>query len=316
MQRTVFVLCLLFALFLWGVGVVSAQTLPARAPLVEGAQLYDKWYAALGVPAPDGNHPIWERQSTNTRSGADTWRCSECHGWDYKGNLGAYASGSHATGFPSLFLLSKDLSKEEIVAHLQGSKDPSHDYSKYLDAASMEKLAVFLKEGLVDDAKYINAVTFKVEGGSLENGKTHYTQVCASCHGEDGRKLIFRSEGVNETLGAVANRDPFRFLHRTRFGVAGAEMPVGVELGWKVEDGRDVLAYAQTLPTDQESQVSPNAGQGSEADPPLGGPPQGLAGGIFTGLATFFGMFSLSAFFLFGLVVLGFVVVWALRKRQ
>ena len=27
-------------------------------------------------------------------SGSDTWRCKECHGWDYMGVDGAYAGGS------------------------------------------------------------------------------------------------------------------------------------------------------------------------------------------------------------------------------
>ena len=32
------------------------------------------------------------------RAGADTWRCKECHGWDYAGKDGAYGSGDHRTG--------------------------------------------------------------------------------------------------------------------------------------------------------------------------------------------------------------------------
>jgi thiosulfate dehydrogenase len=302
--------------FILGTDAVLARDVPQGSDeLVFGAQLYDKWYAALDEPAPEGNHPIWERQSSNTRSGPDTWRCSECHGWDYKGNQGAYGSGSHATGFPSVFLLSKDMTEADIVAHLKGSKDPSHDFSEYMDDASLGKLATFLKNGLIDDSEYIDPITYKVKNANLENGEKLYGQVCANCHGADGQQIVFRAEGVNETLGAVANRDPFRFLHRTRFGVAGTQMPIGAELGWKVEDGRDVLAYAQTLTTGAENQVSANAGEGSETDPTLGGPPQGLAGGIFTGLAAFFGMFGVSAFFLFGLVALGFLVVWTLRKR-
>jgi len=38
--------------------------------------------------------PLWATQSSNTRSGKDTWRCKECHGWDYMGVDGAYGSGS------------------------------------------------------------------------------------------------------------------------------------------------------------------------------------------------------------------------------
>ena len=71
-------------------GSVQAGTLPAAdMDLVQGALLYDKWYAALGIQPPAGEHPLWLRQSTNTRSGPDTWRCVECHGWDYKGKDGS-----------------------------------------------------------------------------------------------------------------------------------------------------------------------------------------------------------------------------------
>ena len=97
----------LFALVLMVIGTSIAFASGFHGPepdLVLGAQLYDKWYAVLGVPAPQGDMPIWSRQSTNTRSGAETWRCSECHGWDYAGNLGAYGNqtGSHYTGIAGI----------------------------------------------------------------------------------------------------------------------------------------------------------------------------------------------------------------------
>jgi len=31
-----------------------------------------------------------------------SWRCKECHGWDYKGKDGSYASGAHATGIKGI----------------------------------------------------------------------------------------------------------------------------------------------------------------------------------------------------------------------
>ena len=73
------------------------------ADATRGGSLYDKWWAVAGVDAPTEDHPRWASQTTNTRSGADTWRCKECHGWDYKGEQGAYGSGSHMTGFPGVF---------------------------------------------------------------------------------------------------------------------------------------------------------------------------------------------------------------------
>ena len=84
-----------------------------------------------------------------------------------------------------------------------------------------------MKEGLIDDSDYINSTLLKVINGNLAHGTHLFGDTCARCHGADGTKIIFRTEGIDEYLGDVANRDPCRFLHRTRFGVAGTEMPVG-----------------------------------------------------------------------------------------
>lgn len=286
-----------------------------QSDLAVGAQLYDKWYAVLGVPAPQADMPIWSRQSTNTRSGAETWRCAECHGWDYKGVDGAYASGSHFTGFPSLITMTASMEEEEIIAHLQGEKDPAHDFSGYLDNDAVRQLAVFLKEGLIDDSRYIDSTSLKVINGNLEHGNELYDSTCAECHGTDGTTIVFRTEGVNETLGDVANRDPFRFLHRTRFGVAGTDMPVGHDLGWSPADGRDVLLYAQTLVRGRESEDVTGAGEESGSGDVIGGPAN-LWTGILTGIAAFFATFGSALLFLTVLVLIGLAVVTVLRRRN
>jgi thiosulfate dehydrogenase len=283
--------------------------------LVVGAQLYDRWYAALGIPVPQGDMPIWSRQSTNTRSGADTWRCSECHGWDYKGVEGAYASGSHYTGFPSIIRATADMTEEDILTHLKGENDPAHDFSAYLNDDAMGKVAVFLKEGLIDDSKYIDSVSLKVIDGNLERGGDLYGSTCSECHGEDGTEIIFRTEGVDETLGDVANRDPFRFLHRTRFGVAGTTMPIGDELGWTPVDGRDVLMYAQTLTRGKPMEEITGAGEDSGPSELIGGATN-LWTGILTGLGAFLATFGSALLFLTVLVLIGVVVVTALRRRN
>jgi mono/diheme cytochrome c family protein len=296
----------------------QTETPPAPSPevLIPGAILYDRWYAAVGKEAPAGNMPIWSRQTTNSRSGPDTWRCVECHGWDYKGVEGAYASGSHETGFPNVRKLVADLSVDEIVAHLHGSKDPSHDFSKYMDDATLNKVAQFLKYGLIDDDQYIDDISLKVKNANIDHGRQLYNQTCAACHGADGMQIVFHTEGVNEYLGSVANRDPWRFLHRTRFGVAGADMPVGAKLGWTAEDGRDVLAYVQTLPV---SLTTPSPEPASAHETPsslVGGPPaSSILGGMFTGFGSILLVCLGSAVFLGLLVGIGALVVSALRRR-
>src|SRR3990172_1061139 len=89
----------------------TAPTTPPQPELsgdpVRGGLLYDEWWVVIAedeaeahmAEGPATDHPLWKTQTTNTRTGADTWRCKECHGWDYKGVDGAYGSGSHQTGF-------------------------------------------------------------------------------------------------------------------------------------------------------------------------------------------------------------------------
>jgi len=289
---------------------------PAASDIIRGAILYDNWFAALGVDAPPGDMPIWSRQSTNSRSGPDTWRCVECHGWDYRGAQGAYASGSHATGFPDVMALAAEMGEADLLLHLGGENDPAHDFSPWLEETSLRQLAAFLKNGLIDDSLYIDVVSLKVIGGDTEYGRSLYDSTCASCHGLDGEQIVFRTEGVDETLGSIAYRDPWRFLHRTRFGVAGTEMPVGAELGWSAADGRDVLAYAQTFPGGREAQVPDPASEQAEPALQVGGPATNWWTGILTGLGAFLGAMGYALVFIGGFILIGFIVVTVLRRRK
>jgi hypothetical protein len=104
--------------------VTSAPTELTGDP-IRGGLLYDKWWIVLSVDAPDIDQPVWKTQSLNARSGSTTWRCKECHGWDYRGKDGAYGSGSHYTGFPGI-LTTQDKSPSEILAALKGGRYECH----------------------------------------------------------------------------------------------------------------------------------------------------------------------------------------------
>jgi cytochrome c553 len=317
---------LLFLILILGVVLAIATSVHAQdgallAPsdndVVQGALLYDNWYAALGVNPPADNMPIWSRQSTNTRSGPNTWRCAECHGWDYRGVDGAYGSGSHRTGFPGVITLVSTLSAQDIIAHLQGMQDPAHDFSAYMDDTSLAQLAVFLKNGLIDDTEYINPISLQVIQGDISHGQQLYTTTCAICHGSDGKQIAFRTEGIVEYLGSIAIRDPWRFLHRTRFGVAGTNMPIGYSLGWSPADGRDVLAFAQTLPTGGEIAIAESTSPAPLSPTPLpGSGPTSLFTGIFTGLGVITIMGGYALLFIVGFLLVGVIVVTILRKRR
>ncbi len=306
--------------------IFSGATRPGQASqpkqeepnITRGAMLYDKWYAVLGVDAPAGNHPIWARQTTNTHSGPDTWRCISCHGWDYQGKDGAYRSGSgNYTGFPGVYTPAQTMSEDDLVKVLSGSTDPEHDFSQYLDDASLNDLAFFLKTGLVDDSQYIDPQTLKVIGGNSAHGKELFDGQCAKCHGEDGLKIMFRFEGSDAGLGTLAVVDPWRFLHKTRFGTPGTEMIIGYDLGWQAQDGRDVLLYAQSLPTnlEQATEAPSISGDEGETSQP-GGPAQSIFTGILTALGAIFtglGFAVLLGLFMVGVLL---VVVWLVRGKS
>jgi hypothetical protein len=313
-RRVIFII--LFSLILLIAGtVLAAEATPTPKDIIRGAQLYDKWFAVLGVDPPAGNMPIWSRQTTNTRSGSDTWRCNECHGWDYRGSQGEYKTGSHFTGFPDLYILMPDLQVEDIVNHLNGKIDPAHDFSPYLDETSITQLTDFLRFGIIDDTEYIDPVTLKVIGADFTHGQKLYESTCINCHGEDGKKIAIHIEGINESLGSVANRDPWRFLHRTRFGVAGVDMPVGMNFGWTPGDGRDVLAYVQTLPSGGSITSQPTQNPENTPAPQMEGPAGNIWTGILTSLGILGGMLVVAGAFIGGFILMALIVVIIFRGR-
>ncbi len=241
--------------------LAHAQTLPTEKPkassvasvasVATGGKLYDEWWeVAPGAAEPKGDHPLWATQTTNTRKGTDTWRCKECHGWDYKGKDGAYGSGSHKTGFVGVSDAASKKSVAELVAILKGSSNPNHDFSKLMDANSVNNLASFLKEGLVDDALFIDYASKKPKNANATRGKQLFEGTCAACHASDGMKLNFGTEAVPEFVGTIAVDNPWELLHKIRSGQPGAAMPSAIESGWPTQDAVDILAHAQSLPTE------------------------------------------------------------------
>lgn len=225
-----------------------AQTV-APASVATGGLLYDTWWKAVpNTKAPVGDHPMWALQTTNKLKGGATWRCKECHGWDYRGKDGAYGSGSHATGFPGV-MAAKARSVDELKAILKGTANPKHDFSSVLDDAALTHLATFLKHGPLDLAPVIAPKTKKPLKADADGGRRLFLLSCAACHGPDGAKLNFGKPDKPEYVGTVAKENPWEFQHKVRFGHPGSEppMPAGVELGLSIQDVLDLLAYSQSL---------------------------------------------------------------------
>lgn len=224
-----------------------AQSLPTSSPVTEGGVLYDKWWKAMGADAPEEDQALWATQDTNERSGDSTWRCKECHGWDYKGADGAYGSGSHFTGFPGVFDAAS-MSADELAGWLDGSANSDHDFSAFLGEDQIGMLVAFLQEGMVDMSKFIN--DDKTVDGDPEHGKTLYNAGCSRCHGEDGKTINFKDEAAPVYVGTLANDNPWETLHKASFGQPGEHMPASVNFDWSVQDLADLLSYAQSLPAE------------------------------------------------------------------
>jgi mono/diheme cytochrome c family protein len=322
-MKRLFLICFfLFMFLLTGFLLVQPPKVFSQTPppkdLPRGAGLYDNWFALLNKEPPAGNMPIWPRQVTNTRSGADTWRCVTCHGWDYQGKEGAYKSGTNFTGFPGVLRAGKEKTKDEIISILSGKNDPAHNFSQYLDQQSLDQLAIFLNAGLIDDSIYIDPISLHVIGGDAANGGKLYNQVCSSCHGTDGAKIVFRFEGQNASLGDLAAIDPWRFLHKTRFGTPGTEMPVGFDLGWTPQQGRDVLLFAQSMPQKIAKPAATAVMEQPRVEEP--GQPGGPARNVFSGIITALTAMAVGLGFnvLIGAALIGIILllVWVLRGRK
>ncbi len=217
-----------------------AQTLPNESLEAQGGLLWDKWWKAMDLGAPEVDHPLWASQTSNTRSGDDTWRCKECHGWDYKGADGAYASGSHFTGFSGVLG-----STDDLLGWLSGTENSDHDFSAYMDESVMSMMVAFIQEGTVDMSTYINEdKTVNADPGT---GQALYEIGCSRCHGEDGQSINFNDDDPTY-LSDVANDNPWETLHKAANGQPGTAMTSGINLGWSWEDLTAVISYAQTLP--------------------------------------------------------------------
>lgn len=208
--------------------------------IARGGQLYDKWYGVLARKAPDQTHPAYTAEGKS--KGSSTWRCKECHGWDYRGAAGAYSKGSHYSGIKGLRdMVGKD--PDEIHKILMSD---SHRFTdQMIPHDEMVKLAKFVSLGQIDMDLYIDRAT-KAARGDANRGASAYQTICAVCHGFDGKAINFKDEKKPEYIGTVAKKNPWEFMHKARFGQPGVPMISLITL--PVQDIADLLAYTQTLP--------------------------------------------------------------------
>jgi thiosulfate dehydrogenase len=200
--------------------------------LVRGGLLYDKWWAVNNTNEPTVDHPLWDTRpdmESNTRTGSDTWRCKECHGWDYMGVDGAYGSGSHRTGFSGVY----NSRNKNVIQLANFLKTGDHDFSNHLSDQDIADIVAFITNGQIDMTQYINLST-KEANGNEANGETLYS----------GKTIDF---GDGEGVGDLARDNPWETLHKIRFGHPGSSMPSAVDNGLSIDDQVDILTYSQAL---------------------------------------------------------------------
>lgn len=223
------------------------QTFPTDQALwsvVRGGRLYDNWYKEIDRPAPTRPHPAYPRDRRYANSAKASWRCKECHGWDYKGKDGAYGEGPHYTGIKGILGMA-GANLDEILAVLQNETHRYRgelDYRPAMDEHDLQDLANFVSKGQVDMDAFIERPTKKAKGDPVRR-EAFYATICASCHGLDGTKISTR-----RPLGEVATVNPWEALHNIVNGHAGVAMPPLRVLD-DMDALVDILAYMQTLPT-------------------------------------------------------------------
>jgi thiosulfate dehydrogenase len=210
--------------------------------IARGGQLYDNWMSVILADEPEASHPAYPAEGK--QKGAGTWRCKECHGWDYMGVEGAYASGSHYTGIKGV----RGVAGMDPDAIHQILMDETHGMTdQHMPHAAMEMLAIFLSRGQLDTDRYIDRQS-KAARGNPRRGAGMYQTICAVCHGFDGTEINFKAEPKKEYVGTVCAKNPWEALHKIRFGQPGVGMIALATLS--TDELIDMLAYCQTLPTE------------------------------------------------------------------
>lgn len=208
--------------------------------LARGGRLYDNWLAELEADTPKGSHPAYP--AAGRMKGYVTWRCVECHGYDYRGRDGAYGAGKHFTGIKGVMGV-RGMAPEKIARIIRGAP---HGFTAHeIPPEALRPLAVFLSRGLIDTDRNIDRKS-RAAKGDARRGAPVFQTVCAVCHGLDGREITFSAPGEPPYLGPLCRENPWKALHKMRSGQPGVAMVPLASMS--AERRRDVLAFCQLLP--------------------------------------------------------------------
>jgi thiosulfate dehydrogenase len=209
--------------------------------IFDGGRLYDNWISELDADKPSPTHALWPASNTKKKGGT-TWRCKSCHGWDFMGKDGAYASGSYKTGITGI----RASAGKDPAAIATLLRAPKHGFTAaMIPDEALNKIALFVAKGQYSLDVYIDRASKKAKGNATI-GKVFYDSVCNRCHGDDGREMNFKTADNPEYLGTLSNGNPWEAINKTRHGQPDSQMPALGALG--LGTMTDILAYMQTLP--------------------------------------------------------------------
>jgi cytochrome c553 len=206
------------------------------ASIVRGGRLYDNWSAETGRGPPPGPHPAYPAAGARRGDAAGTWRCKECHGWDYRGRDGAYGTGRHFTGIAGI----RHMVGADPAAVIAVLRDTTHGYGPLLGEGALRDLANFVARGQLDMDRVIDRASRRARGDASRR-QSYFHTICATCHGQDGRRIT-----TMPALGHVARDHPWEALHKILNGHPDEKMPALRVLDLQVLV--DILAHIQTLP--------------------------------------------------------------------
>ena len=216
-----------------GLLTAGAQAQETESAIARGGRLYDKFWAENKAAKPATDHPSYVKDGKYGKE--NSWRCKECHGWDYKGKDGAYAKGSHMTGIKGI----GGAAGKDPAAVAALLRDKTHGYTDaQLSAKDAADLALFVSKGQGNLGKYLDAAN-KVKGDGAR-GATYFNTLCAGCHGEDGKKV---KDGP--PLGSVADNGA-EMMHKLLNGQPGEAMPALRALDHQV--AADIAVHLTRLP--------------------------------------------------------------------
>lgn len=207
------------------------------ADITEGGRLYDNWFGVReNIKKPNTVHPKYPKEGKASNKPLNTWRCKECHGWDYKGKDGAYSSGSHFTGIKGLTHL-----QDQPIVDIKKKLEANHvEFNSVLTVEDRNKITLFLSKGIFDMKKDIDPKTKIVKQGNPINGKSYFQTLCAQCHGQTG----VEAEDMPD-LRKLSLKNPWESLHKILNGQPGKEMPALGALDKQISI--DILAYLQKV---------------------------------------------------------------------